>query len=80
MTYQSFPLQLPVPINCEGIDIEQVVQIFKRMNSISESLAVRVYDPVRDRYIDLRSQEMADRAYMYSPVVMIKYRASASSE
>ena len=67
LTYHSFTMP---------IDIQCIVSLFKTVHSISDPLAIKVYDPIKDRYVDLETEELADKTFMFSPMVMIKYRVA----
>lgn len=76
LTYHSFTMQIPIPMNYQPIDIQCVVSLFKTVHSILDPLAIKVYDPIRDRYVDPETEELADKTFMFSPMVMIKYRVA----
>jgi hypothetical protein len=74
LTYQSSSMQIPIPFDCQAINIEQIMYFFKQMNSISEMVMVRVYDPIINSYVELNIEGGLDKRFLFSPMVMIKYR------
>lgn len=80
LTYHSFTMQLPIPVSYQPIDIQCIVSLFKTVHSISEPLIIKVYDPIRDRYVDPETEELADKNFLFSPMIMIKYRVTVPEE
>ena len=44
------------------------------MHYIPQLLKARVYNPLRNCYIDLNAAEGLDKGFLFSPLVMIKYQ------
>ena len=50
------------------------------MHSIPQLLKARVYNPIRNCYIDLNAEEGLDKGFLFSSLVMIKYQVDIPEE
>ena len=67
-------LDVPLRYDLEQINIAEIIDIFRHQNAIYEPLAFKIYDPEINHYVALDPTKPISRSWVYSPVVMIKYK------
>ena len=72
--FKSQNLEVPLRTDLETIDINYIVNMWRHKNAIHEPMEFKIYDPEINRYVALDLRKLVSKGFLYSPVIMIKYK------
>ena len=58
----------------ETIDIHRIISIWRHKNGVRQPMEFKIYDPEINRYVVLDLERPISKSFLYSPVIMVKYK------